>query len=385
MELQTNGIWALPVDSGRVSGGPELIRPNIGEIRSVGTSQNGNLYYSVSYSASDLLMGEFDFNLGELVGSSTRVNPHSMGGESASWSRNGRFLVYYPTRSSRTTFVRGKRPVSVLDTKNGTTLSMEPQIVTMSMPRISSDGKSLLINGRDSNDREGLYVIDIGSGEVELLISVNEESERIGNQYHWSQDDKAVFVKISDRQESRAQRIIRILKYDIVSGTSTTILQSPGFWNYWISPDDQWIVYSYQNPVELEVFYNLPLKEQLQPPPSKIMLLHISSGEFRQLCQMTNEPSYNAGWNADGSEIGLFHRIIDRIPTEDGYETEARGKEFWRIPLDGSDPIVLPLRSDSYNLTFNPDGRRVVYVKSLTPRSRELWVMEYFLPPVEKN
>lgn len=381
-----NGIWALLVDNGSVSGAPELIRQNLGEITPIGTSQNGDLYFSMSYYASELLLGEFDFNSGELVGFTMRANPHSMGGTGAYWSRNGRYLVYNPPRNSRTPFGFGKHPVSLLDTQNGTTLSVEPQIVSSGPLRISSDGNSLLVRGRDSQDQEGLHLVDMISGNTELIISINRETESMWSTgSHWSHDDKAIFYEISDKQENRAHRTMRILKYDLESKTSSIVFQSTGIWRYWISPDDQWIVYSYQDPAELEAFDSLPQREQLKPPPSMIMLLNVSSGEQRQLCQMPRDPSYNASWSPDGSEIRFIHRIIERIPTDDGFDSEVRGDELWRIPLDGSDPIVLPTDAGTYNMKFNPDGRRVVYSKTLSPRSTELWVMENFLPPPDNN
>ena len=76
-------------------------------------------------------------------------------------------------------------------------------------------------------------------------------------------------------------------------------------------------------------------------------------------------------------------RLLDWTP--DGrflvYTANIKGESWlWRIPVEGGNPLRLPLRMDeARSLQIAPDGRHFAVRIGLGQAS--VWVLENFLPP----
>src|SRR5262249_19810069 len=107
--------------------------------------------------------------------------------------------------------------------------------------------------------------------------------------------------------------------------------------------------------------------------PAKIRIVPTTGGEYRERLQIgaTNR-FFGLAWTPDG-------RYIVTVTSLDS----GKQHEFWRIPVDGGEPVKTPLDAEYRGVSVHPDGRRVGMTSMTT--KLEVWVMENFLPEVRAS
>ncbi len=111
-----------------------------------------------------------------------------------------------------------------------------------------------------------------------------------------------------------------------------------------------------------------------------LKIIPAAGGEVRELLSL-KEPtkqyiSQYAGfaWTPDGSHV-YFGRWR---------EWPKRTIQVCRIPAEGGEPQVVGLELEGLSeLRIHPDGQRIAFTAIHQQETRELWVMENFLPTLK--
>jgi Tol biopolymer transport system component len=107
------------------------------------------------------------------------------------------------------------------------------------------------------------------------------------------------------------------------------------------------------------------------PPSHVIRIIPVTGGDPRDLLLGVLQNFANHALTPDGRTI-LF---INRTAVANGEQ-----RELWQVPFAGGEARKLDLGKDlePRNVQVHPDGRRIAFTAGST--SREVWVMENFLP-----
>ena len=223
--------------------------------------------------------------------------------------------------------------------------------------RWSPDGRRLLVNGYDAEDRQGLFLVDVVTGEASAVaLGVRARYGR------WSHDGKAVFF--ARGVKSQASRIVM----RVLATGEEKVLYSPdtrpGLDNIQsldVSPDGRWLAFSI-----------IGLHKD-SGDETAVMVVPAEGGEPKLLFRVPGSdwpPKLRVvGWTPDGREV-LF--------TRDSLVAKKPSTVVWRIPAEGGEPQKLDLGINViHNIRFHPDGQRIAF-DSGQPKA-EVWVMENFL------
>ena len=357
----TTGAWLLQVEDGKPQGGPELVRGDFGEgILPFGFSRSGAYYYASQDTVQDVYTATADLAKDTLVDSPVPAAQQRLGSNAGpEWSPDGKFLAY----------IHGGRrvqPESIVlrSLETGDERQLSPGTMKSYWTpgwgerylRWSPDGRQLLANGTDNQNRRGLFVIGVATGEASPVAIGRRQ--RYGR---WSHDGKAVFYVRLGGEKLIGQIVRRQLETGqekvLYSPDSPPLLDN--ITSLEPSPDGRWLAFS---------GYALGKDSGEE---TILMVMPAEGGEPKLLLQVPASDLVKVvGWTPDGREV-LFTRNLKMA--------KERSTALWRIRLEGGEPRKLELEMNVLNdIRFHPDGRRVAF-DSGEPRA-EIWVMENFLP-----
>ena len=349
------GLWAAPVADGKRTGPAELIKHGMGVISPLGFSGNGALHYGVEIGAMDVYTSELDLGAGRVVVPAAPVPQRFVGSNSSpDWSPDGNYLAY----ASRRGIVRYDPASSVLVIRalvSGKERELTPRLNHFSRPRWSPDGRHVLVQGNDRRNRQGLYKINVQTGEVAPVVQVQPGVYAL--EASWSPDGKEIFYR---RQDSGG-KIARFFVREVESGREKGLIHSAEgsfFLSPALSPDGRQLAFVLRD-------------EKTGSTALRIMPSH--GGEPRELLRV-GEPEFiqygSVEWTTDGRKI-LFAR--GRFTPQ-----EPRGS-LWQVSSRGGEPERVDLTADGMrDVRLHPDGRRVAFTAGFN--RAEIWVMENFLP-----
>jgi len=273
---------------------------------------------------------------------------------SPDWSPDGNYLAY----ASRRGIVRYDPASSVLVIRalvSGKERELTPRLNHFSRPRWSPDGRHVLVQGNDRRNRQGLYKINVQTGEVAPVVQVQPGVYAL--EASWSPDGKEIFYR---RQDSGG-KIARFFVREVESGREKGLIHSAEgsfFLSPALSPDGRQLAFVLRD-------------EKTGSTALRIMPSH--GGEPRELLRV-GEPEFiqygSVEWTTDGRKI-LFAR--GRFTPQ-----EPRGS-LWQVSSRGGEPERVDLTADGMrDVRLHPDGRRVAFTAGFN--RAEIWVMENFLP-----
>jgi Tol biopolymer transport system component len=228
--------------------------------------------------------------------------------------------------------------------------------------RWSPDGRSILVSGKDSKARHGLYLIDAQTAKATPIEMWQGEIDMPA----WFPDGKRLLYRSWQLEAGTITQTI--LVRDLETGRETEFFRpTPGVRidDIALSPDGRQVALTL---LEKETRFSV------------LKVLPLAGGEARELVR-AKEPETIVGdslsWSSDSSFI-VFGR------------TRATGQErktqlLAISPRDG-EPHALGLAMDSVrDVSFHPDGHHLAFATSAgMPREDkdevEVWVMENFLP-----
>lgn len=350
----TVGVWAVRVSEGKAQGAPELVRANLGSLRPLGLTRDGELFYGISTGSSDVFIAPIDPATGEVLGPTVKaLRKYETFNASPDWSPDGQFLACHSTRG-----VPGNESPALLirSMRTGEVRELTPKTPGGRFApyylRWSPDGRTIIGTGRDEEGHVGaLHAVDVRTGEAKVLARPDIGADGTGNiiALDWSADGRSInFVRIG--KEFR-----RICNLDLETGIEKEIGRySKASGPFWLasSPDGKHLA-----------FY--------------------AEGKLRVLSRDGTAPrdlgvagtGMALAWTADGKTI-LYGKA------RDGRQDVV---ELWSVPAGGGQPRKTGLSMSRLLVPrVSPDGKQIAFMASEQPSKSEIWVMENFLPPGKK-
>ena len=339
-------LWMIDVNGGKPGQSPVLLKTEF-EGRPTGITPDGALYSVIVTTANNVHLARLDTKGVRIVGQPQIASTRFVDSASISdWSPDGKYLAYRVGPRSDP-FGRGpwRFVIQTVRTGEERVLTPSPGFSSSLMrgPRWSPDGRSLLVTATGIDTGQGLYAIDVKTGETKLIAKREGAGFPHANLRNpaWSPDGKAVYFW----RESEA-----VIKRDLTTGKETELYRGrSGSEGLDVSPDGRWLA-----------FFR---------PLDSLIVIPTAGGEPREVCRLSETESNESPWNfvrwtPDGKHL-LFRKRV---------------KELWRVQVDTGEQqqIDSPAMDRIINVALHPNGRRIAY--TVGKRSSEFWVMENFLP-----
>lgn len=339
----SNALWAQPFADGKTLGRPTFVKPDFGSPWIQGLTADGVLYVAKPVGDSDVHFAPVDLAAGKLVAAPQGVQRFPGRGQPA-WSADGRFLAFVDCGEQG----RGPCAISIRNMDTGQVRELRSSLRYIFHPRWSADGRSFVTYGTDSKARDGVYLIDAGSGDTTLITDYPRGVAG------WSADGRKVFL---------ADTAGNLVEWELSTRSAKKILSAPaGCRGITVSPDGRLAA--------------CIIKE------SVLTVIPTSGGEPSELLRVREPESLvnNAvlSWTLNGSALVVTKRLTS------GPADRGTPRELWLVPVSGGAPRKLDIDAGNWDILnpigarFNPDGRYVAFMAG--KREMEVWALEVSLP-----
>jgi Tol biopolymer transport system component len=185
-------LWAVRIADGKAAEAPRLMVRDVGRLAdALGLTADGALFYRLQNGMVDVYVQSIHPDYTPADGGKP-VSPTLIGANiSSEWSHDGRQLAYVAMRG----LVQNDRYSRVLvirDTDTGRERDLRPSLSAFIEPRWSPDGRKILVRGADGRNREGLFLIDLASGQTREAVIFPGDSVYPAT-FQWSADGSAVW------------------------------------------------------------------------------------------------------------------------------------------------------------------------------------------------
>lgn len=370
------GLWALAVIDGKPQRTPGQIKADVSG-NSMGLTSKGTLYTLIHHSnftgviRSDIHVAPFDFAKGQFLSTPVLAVQTFVGANNfPAWSPDGKYLAFLSRRG------RENPVIGILshDTEQLRELRPGLNIYAGQAPlRWSPDGLSLAITGTDSKGRQGIFRIDVATGEATPIALSSRGPVGEGESFNdpmWAPDGKRIYY----RRASSAGGLSVIVERDLSSGNEKEIFRRSrgASWNpHWmfvdLSPDGKYLA-----TVDNDAWPGHNTGKW------NVFLIPVSGDGPKELMRGQSQGAGVLMWAPDSRSFFVYS-IKD---------ASTRDREVWRVAIDGTESQKLGLNVNSLGPPFNsdqqihvhPDGRRVVFAASEPAKPDEVWALENFLP-----
>lgn len=335
------GLWAQSFADGTAQGSPELLKSDIGLSISLGVTASGALYLHKRISTRDIAIAPIDLEAGKLIGPPVGFPQGFIeGAANPIWSPDGKYVTYPVTCDNGC--------IAIRSVATGQVRRLAPTMSNVGVHVWSPDGLSLLAAGTDVRGRQGIFQIDVQTGEATAAIL----SDGLGPFAGSSPDRKKVYFNRSDA----------VIERDVASG-SERVVHREEMRLAKVSPDGQYVFGT----------------TRIDPSTgSSLLLVPVAGGQPRELFRVTIPEGFMPGpfqWTPDSSAVMAIKNTGSR-------------RELWLVPVTGGQPRKLDIDPDIWmagagggretGFSLSPDGRYVAL--KLGKEAYEVWALENFLP-----
>jgi Tol biopolymer transport system component len=337
----TLGTWLLPIENGKPSGEPVLVRPDMWQMVPIGFTEDGSYYYGVSTTKQTVYVANLDPVTGEFVTTPSPVAGPANGSRRdyrPTWSPDGRFLAYESDHEPG-------RDIVLQSLETGETRVVDLKGAAWVTPWVwTKDGRFIIGYGGSDENEDGVFKVDVLTGEARALPNFFGVNIRIP--LGLSPDEESLYYLVW------LDEVAGIAVRGINGGMENLLYRWKGYGDAELSPDRHYIAFS-----------------EDAGEATGLLLMPASGGEPEVLAEFPpgrGSPNEMA-WTPDGEHIIYKYR-----------------GEIWSVPRAGDEPQRLewPIEEDLMpglmHIRFSPDGRRITF--DAESGEEELWVMENFLP-----
>lgn len=368
----------MPLVDGKPQGEPQHVKADLSG-NSVGVTRGGSLYTLVRHSnytgviRSDVHVAAFDFAKGQFAPSPRSVVQAFVGANNLpDWSPDGKSLAFVSTRRLET-----NNRVIVIQSQDAGALRELPIALNIygggPGPRWSPDGRTLAIQATDSKGRQGLFGIDVTTGEATPIVLSTRGVVGGGEVFinpMWALDGKRIYYSRLDT----AGRSFSVVERDLSSGNERDVFRRPSarsVTDVHLSRDGRLFAAS-----DGDWFAGSPSEPGTNRQWS-IVLIPSEGGPPKELMQRESHGGGILMWTPDGRSVFVYS-----VTNKDKWE-----REVWRVPTDGAEPQRLelnvnflgPLGNSDQQIHVYPDGKRVAFAVSEPAKRAEIWALENFL------
>jgi Tol biopolymer transport system component len=352
----TQDVWFIRVAGGKPHGNPQLVKPGLGSIETLGISSQGALFYGLQGGATNVYEVGIDPRTGK-ISSPARKAALLYEGHNAypDYSPDGKQLAYISSPSLPAGRIR--RTLNILSLETGQIRELNPNLVAFGYPRWAPDGRTISVEGIDPESRiGGIYRVDVQTAAVMPIVQVKKGTEVFS--HRWSRDGKFIYFTFGERGGKTAP----VFVHNLETGQEEQLSGSPSDADdIDISRDGKWLV-----------LMNREGKKTIKIIPT-------SGGEPREIYgfEQVGNRIMTPAWSTDGRYI-YFTKLQESLSL-------GAMQDLYRVSIDGGEPQKLDLAMGQIrHLTVHPDGQRIAFSSmGANPEQSQVWVMENFLP-VEK-
>ena len=342
----SNGIWSLPMVTGKPQGEPALVK-DVGSLRvsSLGVTRTGALLYEAHLAGPHVEVASVDFETGKVLAPRKRLTDNdAYNSRAADWSRDGTWIAYVQERPG----ARSKLVLESLETHAKRTF--DPPIQGFERPRWTPDG-GIILQGRDTQGRQGLFRLDGQTGAVTPIVVPADGTGAF--QASVSPDGKRVIYR---RQGARENVVV---ERDLASGSERELVRRERMNGVSLSPDGRQFTF---------------IDRDAAAQTSVLYVMAIDGGPARELVRM--------GPGRGTLEDGRLDNFAEWTPTagESCSRRSRTGSSTWIVSASGGTPVHVALERGALAAArIHPDGRRIAFSASGSQPS-EVWSLENFQP-----
>jgi Tol biopolymer transport system component len=333
------GIWSQPLANGRPQGPPSFLKDaGNASMASLGLTRSGSLLYGVGIGAPHIEVASVDFSTGKvIVPPKQAVETYAHGNRFADWSPDGKSMLYV------TELPGNGMALAIESVATGLSRGLPIAMANWNRPRWTPDGSAIIVQGTDTNKRQGIFRVDVRTGELSPLVLGPGAA-----QSSLSPDGKLLFYRRRDNSGTA------VIERNLASGVERELVRRKTLIGLSLSPDGRQITFVEQDrEAKMSALYTIP----------------VNGGSARELFRAADPAIVQnlVEWTPDGQRL-LFATLQD-------------GKHsYWIIPSAGGTPtrLELVLENAVNSLRIHPDGRQVSF--NAGTRKWEVWKLDNFLP-----
>jgi Tol biopolymer transport system component len=347
-------LYAVPMNGGKASGEPVLIRADLWGIFPLGTTSSGGIVYGVNTGRRDILTVSLDPS-GRANSRATSIlsGSREMPGNQAAWSPDGQHIAYVTNRGSAIGFT-GPTDIVIRAADRTEVRRLSPKLSRVGAVSWYRDGSALLLHSRDEKGR-GLFMrMDLKTGALATLYT--EQANSFTRAPNLSPDGNTLYFIAN----SEAAMMPEVVALDIRTGRLRVVLEASrnrSVTALALSPDAR----------ELAVLHT----DRDGEGGGVLSVMPVSGGNVRELHKAADTLRFSYGvieWLPDGS--GIVAGMTSRDDSEANPSTE-----LVLVPAAGGAPKSMGISEVGIrSVRVSPDGRRATF--NVFVGGAELWKME---------
>ena len=350
-------LWVITIDDGKPSGQVKRIYSNIGEVKPVGFSQNGDCYFGYSRHKFNTYIAPFNPQTGNIKAASGKTLKGS--NFWVRWSPDGQYLAYIKLET------KDDNPYQlfVQDLKTGKERKLTEKLSRARTPCWSPDGNKILVVGFEESKfqtkgyKGAVYIVDVKTGEADQILSLSDYKYNVPeddafplSDLEWSSDGKSIYLLFFKD---------RLMMHDLETGKDKILYTHTDFnqGTLGLSPDGQTLLFGVRIPGEEK---------------SRLVTIQAEGGKENEVCTTQETDNFDrALWSPDGGYIYFTERSDE-------------GNNLWQIPAEGGKPRKV-WHSDNHRVpifSIHPDGDQIAF--SIHEGTTEVKVIENLVSELEK-
>jgi Tol biopolymer transport system component len=319
------------------------VKPELGSVNPLGITRNGSLLYSRYVTEGSVHTASVNLETGE-TSDSKPLQQRAVLDFGLDVSPDGRSLAYVAHNGSELS----SRFIVVHDLGTGEDREIRPRnglaIHVTGGNKWSPDGKSYMVTGETAKSGQGIYAIDLRTGDVRLLVS------RPGLQAvtpDWLDGGRSVIYCARD-----AGRSERIFIRNLETGADREILtgfEGARHINFVIHPDGDQLAFAPQEDGRYRTVY--------------VMTMGGAPRKRYELSQ--SETLFLSSWTKEGRL--LFAKSAASV--------SPPSWTLWSLPVESGEPRVISVPANQrFTFSLDQSGKRIAY--GVTKTDTEVWSLE---------
>ena len=350
-------LWAITIDDGKPSGPVKRIYNDIGKVKPVGITQNGDCYIGFSRHKFNTYIAPFNAQTGNIKAASGKTLKGS--NFWVNWSPDGQFLAYVKLETNDD----NPYQLFVQDLKTGKERKLAENLSrTSSSPYWSPDGNKILVVGHEKSKfktigyKGAVYQVNVKTGETDQILALSDYK------YDVPEDDAFPLSDLGWSSDGRSIYLLffkdRLIKHDLETGEDKILYNHTDFnrGTLGLSPDGKNLLFGRR--IEGE-------------EKSCLVIIPAEGGKENELCTTQETDNFDrALWSPDGRYIYFTER--------------SEGTNLWQIPTEGGKPRKV-WHSDNHRVpifSIHPDGDQIAF--SIHEGTTEVKVIENLVQELER-
>jgi Tol biopolymer transport system component len=333
----TYDLYILQVSNNGPEGAPESIKRAIGEIDTVGFTNDGSFYFSIFTGAGSLLTAPFDPKSGKIE--FEKAKTYLGNNITPLWSHDGNSMAFATEQHNPAGPGHISRHLSIRNMKTGDIQETATHLIINQLYCWAPDASAIIVRGGNTESQYGIYQVELPGGKTNRL-------------YELAAGDTAGAIWTADRKAIIHSRDGVLVIHNLETKEEIELFrQSGGDFVLSVSPDGE----------------NLALGIS-----GKLVTIPVSGGMVQELTTLPGPGNHswalpaNLVWTPDSKYL-LF-------PVEERQNPEI----LYRISAEGGKPEKLwESKNGISGMSIHPDGRQIAL--STYTKANEIWVMENLL------